>query len=278
MDFNTPVGRLVQGSVAMQAQKDMDTNQPLLNQDGTPVMGTFIALAFPKVLPNGQPNAEFDALWAQLNAVAAAAWPALFPQGAGGACVNPRFSWKYQDGDGHDQSGKSVADKPGFKGNHILRFYTSFPMRCFHEGKFGAHEEIQKPEDIIKRGYWVRVFGEAKGNNATGQQVPGISLYPKLLSFVERGDEIVSGPDAQAAFGNAAVGWRPPASASPIPTGAVPAVAVPAVAVPAPAAAAVPVPAGPVVTPALAAQGITWPMLQGQGWTEETARAAGHIA
>ena len=294
MDFNTPVGRIVQGSVTMQQQKDMDTNQPMFNDDGSPVMGVFIALAFPKVLPNGQPNTEFETFFGHLRQVAAAAWSGLFPQGAGGPCTNPRFSWKYQDGDGVDKSGKSVADKPGFKGHHIVRFFTSFPIRCFHEGKFAAHEEIQKPEDIIKRGYWVRLFGEAKSNNATGTQVPGISLYPKLLSFVERGEEIVSGPDAQTAFGNAAVGWRPPASASPIPTGgavpsvAVPAVSVPSVAVPAvsvpgvptPAAAAVPVPtspAVPVVAPGLAAQGITWPMLQAQGWTEESARAAGHI-
>lgn len=293
MDFNTPVGRLVQGSVAMQQQKDVDTNQPLKDDQGNPVMGTFLALAFPKVLPNGQPNTEFDQFLSLLRSVAASSWPALFPQGANGTCVNPRFSWKYQDGDGVDQSGKSVANKPGFAGNHVVRFYTSYPMRCFNEGKFASHEEIQNPADIIKRGYWCRVFGEAKSNNATGNQVPGISLYPKLLSFVERGEEIVSGPDAQAAFGNAAVGWRPPASASPIPTGGAPAVAAPAVTVPTPAvtppAVTVPTPAaaptvptppaaGPVVSATLAAQGITWTMLQGQGWTEDTARAAGYIA
>src|SRR5690606_31125344 len=199
MDFHTPVGRIVQGSVAMHAQKDMDTNQPLKNDDGSPVMGTFIALAFPKVLPNGQRNTEFDQFFATLGGVAAQAWPALFPQGAPqlpenikpgqpGACINPRFSYKYQDGDGVDSSGKSVASKPGFAGHHIVRFYTAYPVRCFHEGQFAAHEASQKPEDIIKRGYWVRIFGEVKSNNATGTQVPGISLYPKLLSFVERGE------------------------------------------------------------------------------------------
>ena len=293
-DIFTPVGRIVQGSVAMQQQRDVDTNQPLKDDAGNPVMGTFLALAFPKVLPNGQPNTEFDTFFGQLRQVAAASWPALFPQGAAGQCVNPRFSWKYQDGDGTDQSGRSVADKPGFRGNHIIRFFTSFPLRCFHEGKFAAHEEIQKPEDLIKRGYWVRLLAEAKSNNATGTQVPGISLYPKLLSFVERGEEIVSGPNAEETLGKMAVGWRPPASASPIPTGgagdlpAAPAVSVPGapaaavpVAVSAPAV-SVPVPtpavaAGPVVSPALAGQGITWPMLQAQGWTEETARAQGHI-
>lgn len=291
MDFNTPVGRIVQGSVAMQQQKDMETGQPEVNSDGTPRMGTFIALAFPKVLPNGQANTEFDTFHAMLKQVAAASWPALFPQGANGPCTNPRFSWKLQDGDGTDQSGRSVADKPGFAGNWIVKFYTAFPLRCFHEGKFAAHEEIQKPEEVIKRGYWVRLFGEAKSNNASGTQVPGISLYPKLLSFVERGEEISSGPDAEQAFGTAQVGWRPPASASPVPSpGAMP--APPAVSVPqvqvaaptppaAPAAPAAPVapaaPTGPQVSPALAAQGITWAALQSQGWTEETARAHGHI-
>ncbi len=294
-DIFTPVGRIVQGSVAMQQQRNVDTNQPLKDDAGNPVMGTFLALAFPKLLPNGQPNTEFDVFFGQLRQVAAASWPALFPQGAGGQCVNPRFSWKYQDGDGTDQSGRSVADKPGFRGNHIIRFFTSFPLRCYHEGKFAAHEEIQKPEDIIKRGFWTRLLVEAKSNNATGTQVPGISLYPKLLSFVERGEEIVSGPNAEETLGKTAVGWRPPASASPIPTGGLPAApavsvpgapaaAAPAVSVPgAPAAAAaapIPTPAvaaGPVVSPALAGQGITWPMLQAQGWTEETARAQGHI-
>ena len=123
---------------------------------------------------------------------------------------------------------------------------------------------------------------EAKSNNATGTQVPGISLYPKLLSFVERGEEIVSGPNAEETLGKTAVGWRPPASASPIPTGGAGGLpAAPAVSVPVPTpTVSVPVPtpaAGPTVSPALAAQGITWPMLQAQGWTEEAARQQGHL-
>lgn len=297
MDFNTPVGRLVQGGMTMRQKTDMDTNQPVV-ENGQPVMEVFFALAFPKVLPNGQPNVEFDNFRSMYQQVAAAAWPALFPQGPTGPCTHPRFSMKYQDGDGVDQSGKSVAGKEGFAGHHIIKFTTAYPVRCFHEGKFGPHEEIQQVDDTFKRGCWVRVFGEVKTNNASGTQVPGIVFYPKLVSFIDKGVEIKSGPDAQAAFGNAPVGWRPPASASPIPTGGAPAVAAPAVSVPTPAPAvtapaiSVPTPgaapvvptppaaapaAGPLVSAALAAQGITWAMLQGQGWTEDTARQAGYI-
>ena len=303
-EFHSPVGRLVQGSVAMQHQKDMETNQPMY-KDGQPVMSTFFALAFPKVLPNGQRNTEFDAFFNTLAQTAQAAWPSLFPQGVTpyienikpgmqGASSNPKFSWKYQDGDGHNASGQSVAGKNGFAGHHIIKFSTDFPVRCFNEGKFAAHEEIQNPAEVIKTGYWVRVFGETKTNNASGSQVPGIAIYPKIVSFVERGEEIVGGVDAETAFGSAAIGWRPPASSSPIPSPAAAAPAAPALptpppvaapAVPAapvvPAAPAVPVPpaapAGPTVSAAMAAQGITWDMLKGQGWTEDAARAAGYL-
>ena len=316
-DFSSPVGRLVQGSPIMQHLKDADTNQPMFNADGSPKMGIFMAVAFPKMI-NGQRNAEFDAFWATLAQTAQAAWPALFPNGfpqyveyikpgQQGACVNPKFSYKYQDGDGVNSSGQSVADKPGFAGHHIVKFATDFPVRCYMEGKFAAHEELPKPEDIIKRGFWIRIIGETKTNGATGTQVPGIAIYPKLVSFVGRGSdgEIVSGPDAQAAFGAAPVGWRPTES-GPIPTGApavavptaggapavavpavavptaggVPSVAVPAVAVPAvavPVPTPTPAPAGPQVNAQLAASNITWDMLKAQGWTEDTARAAGHI-
>lgn len=301
-NFTTPVGRLVQGSPCMAPQIDMQTNKPLLNADGTQKMGVFMAIAFPKVLPDGRPNTEFDALFALLKETAAAAWPALFPQGAAGPCVNPRFSMKYQDGDGYDQSGNSVSAKPGFAGHHILRFSTDYHVRCYHEGKFAAHEEIQDVKNVVKRGYWVRLVGEARSNNASGTQVPGISLYPNLLSLVAQGDEIMSGPDAATAFGAAAIGWRPPAMVPGMPTvpaGAVPpsAPAAPAAPMPpavptapaapvppsAPGAPAAPVPpsapavllpppppvAAPavVLSPALAAQGITLDGLVAQGWT-----------
>lgn len=282
MDLMTPVGRIVQGSVALQPQTDMETNKPLLNADGSPTMGVFLALAFPKVLPNGAPNTEFDAFRGQLAAVAAAAWPQFFPNGPSLVSVNPKFSWKIQDGDGVDSNGRSVADKPGFKGHWIVRLFTSYPFGCYNEGHFQAHEVLQKPEEVIKRGYWVRLAIEAKSNNAdlSKLQVPGITLYPKLLSFVQRGEEIVGGPDAAKTFGAAPVGFVPEAPVgSPIPGPAAALPPPPAVAVPVPVAVpavpvAVPLPPPAAVAPqytptALVVAGVTLDAMRAQGWTDE---------
>ena len=289
MDLMTPVGRIVQGSVALQAQKDMDTNQPLLNDDGSPQMGVFLALAFPKVLPTGAANTEFDNFRLQLAQVAAAVWPAFFPTGPSIVSTNPQFSWKIQDGDGVDKSGRSVADKPGFKGHWIVRFYTSFPFGCFPMGQWLPHQVMQKPEDIVKRGHWVRMSIECKSNNAdiTKRQVPGIALYPKLLEYIQRGEEIVGGPDAAATFSAAPVGYMPaaPADGSPIPTpGATtlpppPVVAAP-VAIPLPPPVAV-IPPPPVTQPqytptAAMPAGVTVEGLIGNGWTHEAIVAHGY--
>lgn len=290
MDIHSPVGRLVQGSMAMQQRKDMATNKPLFKDDGTPDMGCFFACAYPKVLPNGENNDEFDSFFGELAVAAHAAWPQFFPDGPSAESINPKFSWKYQDGDGTDTNGQSVAGKAGFAGHHIIKFDTSYPLRCFYDGKFAASEEIQNPEEVIKRGFWITVFGEVKGNNAdlSKKQVPGISIYPKLITFIERGEEIKSGPDAQEVLGKRVLGWRPAASASPIgkpggsklpasPSTAVPARTVPVMAKP-----------GGIKLPVVAAKpvlklnadvleaGNTLEALRAEGWTDEMLIEQGH--
>ena len=61
---------------------DYNTKQKKVDKDGNPVMGIFFTLAFPKRLPNGQENTEFNAFWASINAAAQQAWPHLFQNGS----------------------------------------------------------------------------------------------------------------------------------------------------------------------------------------------------
>jgi hypothetical protein len=225
MELQTPAGRIVQGKIEMQQRKDSLTKQ-LQWKDAAktvPDMGMFFSLAFPKTLPDGSTNAEFNAFYMQLVQVAATSWPQFFPNGAqpviGGGCTNPKFSWKYQDGDGVDTNGQSVAGKAGFKGHHIIKFDTNFPVSVYHLNQYRPDQEIgigpnaPKVTDVVKRGFWIVVALEVKSNMAdlSKQQVPGISLYPKLITFLggRAEDEIKSGPDAQATFGNLKVGYMP---------------------------------------------------------------------
>jgi hypothetical protein len=276
----------------MQQRKDITTKQPVWKDTAKtiPDMGVFFSLAFPKVINvNGvqTPNPEFAQFYALLVQTAAAAWPQFFPQGANGACSNPKFSWKLQDGDGHDNSGVSVASKPGFAGHWIVKFDTNFPIKVYNEGHFAPHEELQEPEKIVKRGYWVRVFGEVKSNMATGTQVPGIVLYPNLVSFLGGNpkDEIISGPDAQQALGSqgAYAGWRPD-GISTVP-GAPMTGATPGLSSPGGAPAGLPLPTTNIAAPVapqyqvradLAAQGHTLQSLAAHG-TPEQLVAAGYL-
>lgn len=234
-EFHSPVGRIVQGSPVKQQLRDMDTNELEFDDKGQPIMGIFLAIAIPKMV-GGQPNPEWNRFWGDMASAAVALWPGLFANGQ----QPHKFSWKYQDGDGVNGNGKSVADKEGFAGHHIVKFRTSFDMACHIEGQFAPHQQLQKPEEVIKRGYWVRLFGKIGSNGATGNKVPGIILYPNILSFVAGSpvDEIRGGPDVAAVAGAHALGYVPEGVARPgsMPQVAgvpgVPQVAVPSVAVP----------------------------------------------
>ena len=238
--FTSPVGRQVQGSVDEPQTKDAQGNPRIVKTGpnaGQPNPQFFIAVAFPKADPQG----EFAAFWQVLVAQAAADFPNLFPQGPGGPCVHPNFSFKYIDGDGRDQNGKPNAEKEGFAGHHIIRFASSYPPRCFHAGRYAAHEQIQE-KGAIKRGYFVRVSGSVEGNG--NAQRPGLYVNLDMVELSAYGPEIVSGPDASQAFGagpaalpagatSTPVGAPPPPAAPPAP--GFPAFAPPAA--PAPAAA-----------------------------------------
>lgn len=192
-----------------------------------------------------------------LVAQAAADFPNLFPQGPAGACVHPNFSFKYIDGDGRDQNGMPNAEKEGFAGHHVIRFASSYPPRCFHAGRYAAHEQIQE-KGAIKRGYFVRVNGSVEGNG--NAQRPGLYVNLDMVELSAYGPEIVSGPDASQAFGGGPAALPAGASAAPLaapsaPTGAYPAPpgnVPPASAAPAYAPPAAPPAPAPVAPPAAA--------------------------
>lgn len=208
-EFLTPVGRLVQGDPFEARTKNMQ-GQPLMTVSGQPTQRYFIAVAFPKMV-NGQPNAEFAALWQKLEATGRAGFPGInIAPPWDPAC---RFSWKVMDGDGVDDNGKPNANKEGFAGHWVVKFSSSFAPRCFHAGHYQPHEQIQDPK-LIKRGYFVRVAGTVEGNG--NAQKPGIYVNLSMVELAGQGPEIVSGPDAASIFGGNPIAQLP-AGATPLP-------------------------------------------------------------
>lgn len=234
--FTSPVGRLVQGSLDEPQTKDAQGNPRVVKTGpnvGQPNPQYFIAVAFPKADPQG----EFAAFYGALVQQAAADFPNLFPQGPSGACVHPQFSYKVIDGDGLDTNGKSNAIKEGFAGHWVVRFASSYPPRCFHAGRYGAHEQIQE-KGAIKRGYYVRVNGSIEGNG--NAQRPGLYVNLDMVELSAYGPEITSGPDAETAFAGGPAALPVGASATPVggaPAAPLAAPAAPAAVLPSPAAA-----------------------------------------
>lgn len=304
MDFISPIGRLVQGSITLEAKTDMQTQKPKLDDQGQPIKECFIALAIRKDDP------ALPAFYALYTATARAEFPHLFdPQGN---CLNPKFAWKVQDGDGVDTNGQSVKDKPGFAGHYIFKMGTRYLPKCFHAGKYDPAQQIQNPQEVIKRGYFIRIAGRLSGNGVSPTErnaVPGLFVSPNLIELVAFGEEITSGPDAAKTFGAAPLAGALPPGASSVPVGApagLPGLSPP----PLPGVAAAPLsapplpgmpavaaglgappmglgapplpglgapPAAPQFTMQASAQGATREQLHGQGWSDAQLIAGGHM-
>jgi hypothetical protein len=118
---------------------------------------------------------------------------------------NPKFSWKYYDGDKPE-----YAARERYPGNWIFRFTTGaeYPPTLVD-----ANIQPILDQGRIKTGYQVRVAYSVRGNGQSGDTA-GIYLNFNMLQLVQEDKIIVTGPDPSEIFGT-------PAQALPasIPTG-----------------------------------------------------------
>lgn len=241
-------GRFVQGGLTMHPQKDMKTGLPKKDDQGNPVLGNFIAIAVPKKVKDpvtGQmvDNPKVGEYYSHFDAEARFAFSHLYAN-AQNVNSHPRFAMKWQDGDGVDTNGKSVADTPGFAGHWIIKCATQLRApNCYVRNSSGGLDQLTEPEKIIKKGYYIAVAVTIAGNGVEAnntQAVPGLYVTPEQVLFVAPGEEIFTGIDpnqafagvagAQAPAGTAAVGGlnappqpgqqQPPAGNPPLPGGA----------------------------------------------------------
>lgn len=204
----TPVGRLVQGD-CFEAQTTDAEGKPLVVKNGPnagqPRVDYFMAIAIPKTDPG------FNELYAKIHNEARQSFPSLFDQA--GNCISPKFAFKVIDGDSQvpNSRGTKPCDREGFPGHWVLNFSGGYAPKCYTAG--GA--ELITDPNMIKRGYYIRIYGSVKGNGSTQQ--PGIFLNHSMVELVGYGEEIITGPDGSAVFGGTPAGALPAgASATPV--------------------------------------------------------------
>ena len=212
IDILTPVGRLVQGSPFEPQTTDAE-GRPLVIKNGPnagqPRVDYFMAIAIPKTDPG------YLDVWAKIHATAQRDFPTLFD--AAGNCVNPKFAFKVIDGDSAvpNQKGILPNSREGFPGHWVLYFSSGFAPKCYKKTADGqALEQLTEPESV-KRGYYIRIYGQVTGNGS--QQQPGIYLNHRMLELVGYGEEIATGPQADTVFGATAPAAVLPAGASATP-------------------------------------------------------------
>lgn len=239
IEILTPVGRLVQGDCFEPRTTDSE-GKPLLVKNGVnagkPRVDYFMAIAIPKT------DAGWPGLWETIKQVAITSFPHLAshiqPLASPADIGQLEFAFKVTDGDSAHPNKKGIApnSRTGFPGHWILGFSGGFAPKCYTAGG----DELINDPSMIKRGYYIRIYGSVKGNESLQQ--PGVYLNHSMVEFVAYGEEIITGPDGNAVFGSAPAGALPAgASATPMapatPMAQPGAGAAPQAATPAPAAA-----------------------------------------
>lgn len=298
VNFTSPVGRLVWGSLTKARDKDAE-GKPLVIKTGPQAGQPRVDYGFGLAIPKGTETHWATTHWGKLI------WEAGHAGFPGGQANAPTFAWKVTDGDSQIPNRKGVkpCTKEGYPGHWVLSYSSSYAPKTFN-----ANGTEAIPAESIKNGYYVQVAGNVAANGSANQ--PGVYLNHQMVALSAYGAEIVSGPDAsQVGFGQ---GTTLPAGASATPVGgmaatgaaptppvpATPAAAAPAAPVPpahgaappynailgAGAAAAAPAPPPPAAPPApvaagrqmtAAANGLTYEQYIASGWNDDMLRANG---
>lgn len=284
VNFTTPVGRLVGGSLYKPQDKDA-TGAPLVIKSGPNVGKPTQRYWLPLAIPKGAEQHWNQTPWGALIwRTGAAAFPAQHQA--------PSFAWKVVDGDSTvpNKRGRKPCDNEGYPRHWVLMFGGTFAPKAVNANGSEYHPE----PGYIKAGDWVQIAGSVAGNGQASN--PGVYVNYALVSLQGLGDEISQGPDpTQVGFGTAplppGVSMTPPpgmpaTGAAPAP---LPAAAAPAPAPVAPTVAVVPNPAfltpppppvpsaltGPVMT--AKAAGVTHAAMIAAGWTDALLREHGYM-
>lgn len=176
---------------------DMTTKQPVIGNDGNPVIEYGFGLAIPKLNPQtGQPTEEYQKIWNIMQKEALT----IYPDGN----IPPLFAWKYKDGDGVDHNGKPFADREGYAGHFVVSCTTRIPIKYFI---FQGGNNVLVNTGI-KCGDYVNAQLNIKAHPAQGTAKPGLYVNPNSVQLIQPGKEIINSPSGDQIFGQNAPGYN----------------------------------------------------------------------
>lgn len=203
LNFVTPIGRFVNGSITEKRTKDMD-NRPI-----DPDKQRFeFGVAFPKA-----------DLWPMLTEQF---YPWLATQAARDANAMQRISNWFSTFDGFSMK-IADGDKPNSRGqfNENTRgcFVMYFSSKWAPQTVDPSNQNIAA--GIVKRGFYIQIAGNIATNGENGAAFQagdraGIHLNGQFVRLCAEGDEIQTGPDAATAFGGVAAPTALPPGARPL--------------------------------------------------------------
>ncbi len=192
-------GRIVQGHPMVYAvPTDFNTKKPKVKTDGTLATAeSFFAVATPKGREQHWNQTEWGSrIWNEGQI----SWPQ-------GEWQMKDFAWKVVDGDSTElnKNMKRPCDHEGFPGHWIisLKAFVGNPTQCFANGKYGQGDILRDP-GAIKTGDYCRALFTLKTNGQAPPKTPGLYLTCFGFDMTRAGEEIISGPDAGAMFGQTA--------------------------------------------------------------------------
>lgn len=168
VEFTTPVGRLVWGSVHEAQQKKDEKGQAKLIATGADKGKELWMFDFGVAIPKTQQHWGNEPDWGQkIWAEGHASFP-------GGQTQRPDFSWKVIDGDSTipNTKGKRPADQEHNRGHWILAFSGMSAPEIWSSAN-GAPMRDNTP-NLIQPGDEVQVFGSVTGNGSDLK--PGVYL------------------------------------------------------------------------------------------------------
>lgn len=222
LNFNTPPGRFVSGSLTEKNTFAYDNSKP--NNRGEMLPDNkhyyYIGVAFRK----DQVGGDFQNVDGMIAAVFGHAQKGYQANGTVLARINGHhpcdpnslFAWKISDGDAATaQPGQQPTINPNTAGCWIVSFRTTQPIK-FARRMPHDQSTVEIGPDEIQRGYYVDLSASVAINEKT-DGTAGVYWNPGIVRLIGHGPIIAGGPSIEQAFGDKPAPIMPVgASAAPV--------------------------------------------------------------